>query len=761
MATTPNGSDELTRLQAVQARVRTLARNHGWFADAVRAAFDRFLALRERHDREESAMEDRKRRLARELLAKGWLFDPKARDNRPFLYEWVKGLCPVALAERLGKHGLGDVMPRKLEREGAAAALAALDRDVIFQARDLPEKKREAMRAEYLAAEAAKTHVSFQWRIVVSRPADWQEPADPRSLDRADLERFAEADYRTIALHRLGGLADVGALRPIVPEPKNTGDRVHPAGAHSVWRYRFPIDKEHWYQNQPPLSVQALPPGVAEQLLADVEVWAKHEAATRGESLTGSGPGVSPDLLAPLAEPSGMLLIPLSAHAHARLRVDEGMGKTLYSESMENLQDLTRDLVAENPWIKGPIQAATAWAFENYAKSEELRRENTQRVLELCRALLASGRIRDPNRSDTSTGWLRQEINWSIPNEIVQLIGDRSAFSSFTPDEERRIAPALLTALDSRAAWERLNRDEQRAESERFLASPEAKTVKDLQWEVYLAKPEEWADASFCLNLDPDALRDKTMHDRVGTWLVALGGLHDRDEPEPIVPRPTGELVDKLMADIFWDGRCLRLCDDEVSIYGGFFDGVTTKRMNQLVRMLKGWLRDGIVPGGWGRRSGDPVPVGGMFAGGSSQAGTGIQANGGILAGAINEPPAPGVIHNTPIITHREGAERAAAIVARDFGTGDNSDAKPPDLPAVVALTKDHDSILAVLGKTPTKCKTVIDLASTGPIRNRETVERLLRELAGFGLVDRPHGKRKGYALTDAGRKRLPGATPT
>jgi hypothetical protein len=608
MATTPNGSDELTRLQAVQTRVRTLARNHGWFGDAIRAAFDGFLDLRQRHDHEKSAMEDRERRLARELLAKGWLFDPKARDNRPFFSAWVNGLCPVALAKRLGKHGWGDVMPRKLEREGAAAALAALDREVIFKARDLPEKKREAMVAEYCAAEAAKTHVSFRWRIVVSRPADWQEPADPRSLDRADLERFAEGDYRTIALYWLGGLADVGALRPFVPKPENTGDGVRDAGVYAAWRYRFPIDNAHWDQTQPPLSVQALHPDVAEQLLADAEAWAKGEAATRGESLTGSGPGVSPDLLAPPAEPSEMPLIPLSAHAHARLRVDEGMGKTPRSESMVNLQAHTRSLVAANPWIRGPIRAATEWAHENYAKYKELERRNTQKVLELCRALLASGRIRDPNLSDTSIGWLKQEINGSVPNAIAQLIGNRSAFS-FTPDEERRIAAALLKALESQEAMKRLSCDERDAERKRFDASPEAETVKDVRWEVFLPKPEGWAEASFSLSLDPETQRDMTERERVGILLVALGGLHDRDALDPIVPRPTGDLFDKLMADRFWDGRCLRLHADKGSIYGdlfdgvgALFDGVTPELVYQLVLLLERWVRDGVVPEGWGRR---------------------------------------------------------------------------------------------------------------------------------------------------------------
>ncbi|MCC6321732.1 MAG: hypothetical protein IT438_09910 [Phycisphaerales bacterium] len=108
------------------------------------------------------------------------------------------------------------------------------------------------------------------------------------------------------------------------------------------------------------------------------------------------------------------------------------------------------------------------------------------------------------------------------------------------------------------------------------------------------------------------------------------------------------------------------------------------------------------------------------------------------------------------------GGERVGRMV-ESLGARDDDDghAKPTALPTGVALTADHESILAVLGKTPTKCKTVIEVSSAGTIRNRETVGRLLRELAGFGMVDRPHGRRKGYALTDAGRKRSPGASPT
>jgi len=97
--------------------------------------------------------------------------------------------------------------------------------------------------------------------------------------------------------------------------------------------------------------------------------------------------------------------------------------------------------------------------------------------------------------------------------------------------------------------------------------------------------------------------------------------------------------------------------------------------------------------------------------------------------------------------------ESTAAEVSRPQSVASKADADREI--RSTPLTADHETILTVLAKSPAKCKTVIDVAGLGPIRNRETVGRLLAELAGFGLVDRPHGKRKGYALTQDGLKRL------
>jgi hypothetical protein len=289
MAAIRTDANELARLQAVQARVRTLVQEHGWFADAIRAAYDDYSALVERFEAEESAMRDWERRLARELLADGRLFDPQARDNRPCLIVPVRGLCPVNLAGELKLHGRGDTLPQKLERKGAAAALAAFDRDVTYQGHDLPVKTREAMAAEYRAALDARTHVSFVCRIVVSRPSDWAAPADPRSLDQAHLARFAEADLLTIALHRLGGLADVGALRPIVPLPMDTGNMSRDVKAQLKWSARLPIEDDQGDPIQAPLKVDAFPVEVAEQMLHYVEAWVRSESRTRNESLSGNG----------------------------------------------------------------------------------------------------------------------------------------------------------------------------------------------------------------------------------------------------------------------------------------------------------------------------------------------------------------------------------------------------------------------------------------------------------------------------------------
>lgn len=278
---------EVARLNVVRTRVRTLARKHPWFADAIRSAFLGFLDLCERCGRQKLAMEERELQLARALLAQGRVFDRKVKRRHQCLDVLVTGLCPVDLANQIGKYGGAAIMPRKLERESAATALAAMDRDVIRLDPGLPRRKLKVMAAEYCAAQAVRTHVEHTWRITVLRPKDWQEPPDPRSCERTDLEQFTNEEYRTVALHKLGALADAGASRPIVTRPKKTRNRARNHIASVVWEFRIPVDYIHRDQPDPPLDPQALPPSLAEEMLEDLEQWIQGELIRRGEAQVG------------------------------------------------------------------------------------------------------------------------------------------------------------------------------------------------------------------------------------------------------------------------------------------------------------------------------------------------------------------------------------------------------------------------------------------------------------------------------------------
>jgi hypothetical protein len=304
---------------------------------------------------------------------------------------------------------------------------------------------------------------------------------------------------------------------------------------------------------------------------------------------------------APQEEPSGTPPIPLSAHAHARLRVGEVRGEEASGDSMADLQAHTSRLVAENPWIREPLRAAAAWALEKYSKNEELKRGNRQRVFELCRALLTSGRIRDPNLSHTPSEWLEQVIWWPMPASVADFLGARSGFYSFTQDEEQRIAPELLAALNAGEAWDRLSKAEKMAESERFLASPEAEAMRRVWWQVFIAKPEDWVEPSFLLSLDPDSQGTMPERERVAIWLVALGGLFDSRASYPIVPRPTGSEHEVFLGNDCWDGRCIRIDPTKKSPSGLWYEGATPFRMSELVMFLEKWVREGAVPEGWGR----------------------------------------------------------------------------------------------------------------------------------------------------------------
>ncbi|HEX2837586.1 MAG TPA: hypothetical protein VHN77_05620, partial [Phycisphaerales bacterium] len=140
-----------------------------------------------------------------------------------------------------------------------------------YQNLALPVSKRAAMAAWYRRALRGGRMKSVRWQVVIARPHDMVDPINPYTLDMGELRQLTDAQYRTAALFRLGGLADVGAARPIVPKPGDTGDGVRDIGMYCVWRARHPSE---WDSNSDcpigPPNPAVLPPKIAEQMFEHV-----------------------------------------------------------------------------------------------------------------------------------------------------------------------------------------------------------------------------------------------------------------------------------------------------------------------------------------------------------------------------------------------------------------------------------------------------------------------------------------------------------
>ncbi len=278
-------SEEITdmdRLKAVQLRIRALANEHPWFAEALRAAFLDFNALLDRRQAEQKALDAREADMAYDLLRRGMLRDPQPETANDCIMHKVTGLCPALLAEELKKFPRSEALPKDVEQRGAAAALSAMEWSRTYNDHGLAKSAAKSMADDYNTKINAGTHVPFTWWVVMPRPADWSQPLDPYELDAETLACYSELDYLTIALYRLGGLADTGAIRPRVPEPADTGDMIHDVGLRLVWENRLACFDEPGRKVTEPDPVK-FPPGVAQQMLDDVEVWFRSEVERRAE----------------------------------------------------------------------------------------------------------------------------------------------------------------------------------------------------------------------------------------------------------------------------------------------------------------------------------------------------------------------------------------------------------------------------------------------------------------------------------------------
>ncbi len=260
---------DVARLEATRARVRELVVGRQWLRRAFRQAFADFQILLDRYNAECRCLRMRELESSRALLQRGEFGDGRADRVGRVRFE---GLCPARLAKQIADKD-PMALSGSLRRQSAKAALAAFDRHVLRQTAETSDEQCSRIVEEEDAAIAAKTHVPFAWTVFPPHPADWKEPPDPWSMDRDELERFIDEDYRVIALHRLGGLADVGSMRPLVPRPVTTGNIQIDTPAYAAWEARLPIPHGCSGEDQPPLSPPRFPPESADQMLATVVEW--------------------------------------------------------------------------------------------------------------------------------------------------------------------------------------------------------------------------------------------------------------------------------------------------------------------------------------------------------------------------------------------------------------------------------------------------------------------------------------------------------
>jgi hypothetical protein len=291
-------------LLLIRDRIREIARDNEWFKDALPDAHEKFQSLVAKASKQRNEVRAREVALATELLRSGWIIDPAASGGSPRLIIKFHTLWRKADALLLrqwrrtrvnpANHARRDcpAVPNRDEQELAAVGLETLHRDEKYRDPSLAETEREMLRADHVNALEAGTHENLSWAVEVVRPSGWSVPPDPWSFERKDLQRFSDEDYLTIALFRLGGLADVGNPRPFVPEPTNAEDSIASLRLSSVWWDRFPVRIEDIDSQDPPLIPWRLPPSVAEHMLETVEVWVKCEAPSRSvqKSAKPAGP---------------------------------------------------------------------------------------------------------------------------------------------------------------------------------------------------------------------------------------------------------------------------------------------------------------------------------------------------------------------------------------------------------------------------------------------------------------------------------------
>jgi hypothetical protein len=254
---------DVERLCAVRDELRKAVADQPWLADKVREATQTVGLLRSRFDRAYTLREAQNLAAARRVLESGRLGYRDA-DKPSLGYFDFHGECPKALADKVPTGEGAGTLSIALERKLAAAALAALNKRASQPTEDARSEPRRGQ------------SVFVLWRVWHGERLPPLSASNPMANDPDALSRFSDSDRRAIALHRLGGLHDVGCANRVVPRPS---DDAH-LRAMLDERARVGTPRDQWWDRSVP-DPHEMPPDLFLQFWHGVQPWIRAESARR------------------------------------------------------------------------------------------------------------------------------------------------------------------------------------------------------------------------------------------------------------------------------------------------------------------------------------------------------------------------------------------------------------------------------------------------------------------------------------------------
>lgn len=317
---------DFARLIAIRDAVRRMAWDDVRFAERLRVGFVDFAELVRRVESKKADVEQRKRAILHTLVSRGLLRAERVDGERHRLTDDIRCPIPDSVAqrwERLVRFGRAllksepdDQCPEKArkhkqrvarhhERQAANDKVcAALVREEL-EWRDryesgLPDD--QARLAEQRRNRASAKGWSFlEFHVSAARPNEFpDDPPSPYTIEAAELARFAPPDYLTIALYRLGELADAGLARKFIT--REDADKLGRFG-FVWWSVRFPThDADVDTDTLAPSAVLTqCPIGVYEEMWRQVKGWFSNMC---DQSRCGEMPIAAPPLVGALHVPS-------------------------------------------------------------------------------------------------------------------------------------------------------------------------------------------------------------------------------------------------------------------------------------------------------------------------------------------------------------------------------------------------------------------------------------------------------------------------